>query len=388
MKELRVGLVGAGFMGKAHSNAYRAVSFFFPDLGVKPVMQAICDIDVKLARQRAADWGWQSVERSYKKLCARDDIDVVDVCTPNVNHLPVVLEAAKCGKPILCEKPLAKDAAEARKMVRAAQRARIVNMVSHNYRRCPAVTLAKQMIDAGEIGEVFHFRGTYLQDWIVDPKFPLVWRLRKPLTGSGALGDLVAHSMDLALYLVGKLDSVAAATQTFIKERPLLSAATGGLGAAARRGKTGKVTVDDAAIVLGRFRDSVALATFEATRFALGRRNQNRFEINGSKGSLAWDLERLNELDFYNDRDPKGRQGFRTILATDATHPYMTAYWPAAHNLGYEHSTINTVRDFLEAVARKNRRIRPNFEDGLYVNAAMDAVLEADKAKKWVKVRA
>ncbi len=387
MKELNIGLVGAGFMGKAHSNAYRAVSFFFPDLGVKPVMKAICDIDVSLAKQRASDWGWESVERSYKRLCARDDIDVVDICTPNVNHLPVVLEAAKNRKPILCEKPLAKDAAEARKMLRAVKKARVVHMVSHNYRRCPAVSLAKEMIDAGEIGEVFHFRGTYLQDWIVDPKFPLVWRLQKPKAGSGALGDLVAHSMDLALFLVGKLDSVAAAVQTFIKERPLLSAATGGLGAAARRGRKGKVTVDDAAIVLGRFRDSDAIATFEATRFALGRRNQNCFEVNGSKGSLAWDLERMNELEFYNDRDRTGRQGFRTILATDPSHPYMEAYWPPAHNIGYEHSTVNTVRDFLEAVVRR-RKIRPNFEDGLYVNAAMDAVLEAARSKKWARVRA
>ncbi len=389
MKTVNIGLVGAGFMGKAHSNAYRAVSFFFPDVKAKPVMKTICDVDVGLAKQRMQDWGWESYERSYKKLCARDDIDVIDICTPNVNHLPVVLEAARAGKPMLCEKPLGKDASEARQMLRAVEKAGVVHMVSHNYRRCPAVSLARKMIDGGAVGDIYHFRGTYLQDWIVDPQFPLVWRLQKRLAGSGALGDLVAHSVDLALYLVGEVSSVAATVETFIKQRPLPEQVTGGLRArGAGRGKRkGKVTVDDAAIVLARFKDAPAIATFEATRFALGRRNQNRFEINGSKGSLAWDLERMNELEYYDGAAPEGRQGFKTILATDATHPYMQAYWPPAHNLGYEHSTINTVYDFLNAVAAK-KIPKPNFEDGLIVNAVMDAVLAAAKSKRWERVRA
>jgi len=386
MKLVNVGLIGAGFMGKAHSNAYRAVSFFFPDLEVKPVMKVICDIDKKLADQRAADWGWQQSDRSYKRVCARQDIDLIDICTPNVAHLPVVLEAAKQHKDILCEKPLARNAAEARKMAQAVKAAKVINMVSHNYRRCPAVSLAKEMIGEGVLGDIYHFRGTYLQDWIVDPNFPLVWRLQKPLTGSGALGDLVAHSVDLALYLVGQVSSVAAALQTFIKERPKLGAVTGGLGAAAKKGQMGRVTVDDAAIVLARFENGLTIGTFEATRFAPGRRNQNRFEINGSKGSLAWDLERMNELDWYDHTARAGRQGFKTILATDASHPYMKAYWPAAHNIGYEHSTINTVRDLLEALGtRKNPR--PNFEDGVYVNAVMDAIEKAAKTKHWERVR-
>lgn len=389
MKTVNIGLVGAGFMGKAHSNAYRAVPFFFPDVKVKPVMKCICDVDVPLAKQRMQDWGWESCERSYKKLCARDDIDVIDICTPNVGHLPMVLEAAKAGKPILCEKPLAKDAKEARQMLRAVEKAGVVHMVSHNYRRCPAVSLAREMIAQGAVGDIFHFRGTYLQDWIADPDFPLLWRLQKRLAGSGALGDLVAHSMDLALYLVGELSTVAAAVETFIKERPLPEEVTGGLRArgSKRARRKGKVTVDDAAIVLARFKDAPTIATFEATRFARGRRNQNRFEINGSNGSLAWDLERMNELEYYDATDPEGRQGFKTILATDASHPYMAAYWPPAHNIGYEHSTINTVYDFLNAVAAK-KVPSPNFRDGLLVNAAMDAVLAAAKSKKWERVRA
>jgi predicted dehydrogenase len=389
MKTLNIGLVGAGFMGKAHSNAYRAVSFFFPDMKAKPVMKCVCDLDLGLAKQRMADWGWESCEKSYKKLIARDDIDVIDVCTPNVSHLPVVLEAAKAGKPILCEKPLAKDTQEAKQMLRAVEKAGVVHMVSHNYRRCPAVSLAKEMIDEGAVGEIFHFRGAYLQDWIVDPEFPLVWRLQKHLAGSGALGDLVAHSVDLALYLVGPVSSVSAAVETFIKERPLLEEATGGLRArgSKRAQKKGKVTVDDAAMVLARFKDSSAIGTFEATRFAPGRRNQNRFEINGSKGSLAWDLERMNELEYYDATAPEGRQGFKTILATDGSHPYMQAYWPPAHNIGYEHSTVNTVYDFLNAVATK-KAVRPNFEDGLIVNATMDAVLASAKSKKWETVKA
>jgi len=334
MKTVNIGLVGAGFMGKAHSNAYRAVPFFFPDVKAKPVMKCVCDVDVALAKQRMQDWGWESCERSYNKLIARDDIDVIDVCTPTVS-------------------------------------------------------LAKEMIDKGAVGDIFHFRGTYLQDWIVDPDFPLVWRLQKRLAGSGALGDLVAHSVDLALYLVGEVSSVSAAVETFIKERPLQEEATGGLRArgSKRAKKKGKVTVDDAAIVLARFKDSSAIATFEATRFALGRRNQNRFEINGSKGSLAWDVERMNELEYYDATAPEGRQGFKTILATDASHPYMGAYWPPAHNLGYEHSTINTVYDFLNAVATK-KTPKPNFEDGLIVNATMDAVLAAARSKKWERVKA
>lgn len=384
-KTINVGLVGAGFMGKAHSNAYRAVPFFFPDLGVQPVMKAICDVDKKLAQQRMVDWGWESCETSVKKLVARDDIDLIDCLTPNNVHLEVVLAAAAARKAILCEKPLGNSAAEAKKMAAAVKKAGVINMVSHNYRRCPAVSLAKQMIEAGELGDIYHIRATYLQDWIVDPEFPLVWRLQKKIAGAGALGDLTAHSLDLALFLIGEVDSVSAAVETFVKERPLGGPMKG--LTAETQGGLGKVTVDDAAIVLARFKNRPTLGTFEATRFALGRRNQNRFEINGSKGSLVWDLERMNELEFYNNLDPKGRQGFRTILATDGSHPYMQAYWPPAHNLGYEHSTINTVRDLLEGIA-KGKSPAPTFEDGAKVNAVMDAVLEAAKSKQWVKVKA
>ncbi|MFQ6097026.1 MAG: Gfo/Idh/MocA family protein [Armatimonadota bacterium] len=387
MKMLNVGLVGAGFMGKAHSNAYRAVPFFFPDLPAKPVRKVICDNVKDLAVQRASDWEWEDWTTSYKRMVQRDDVDVVDICTPNVNHLEVVLAAAEAGKHILCEKPLARTADEAKKMAKAVEKAGVINMVSHNYRRCPAVSLAKKMIDNGDLGEIYHFRATYLQDWIVDPNFPLVWRLKKHLAGSGALGDLVAHSVDLALYLVGEIDSLSATVETFIKERPVLEESARGLRGSAKGGrKMGKVTVDDAAIVLARFKNGTTIGTFEATRFALGRRNQNRFEINGSKGSLVWDLERMNELQYYNDRDPAGCQGFKTILATDPTHPYMEAYWPPAHNLGYEHSTINTVRDFLEAVATR-KPAAPDFEDGVKVNAALDTVLKAAKSKKWERVR-
>ncbi|MDQ3856217.1 MAG: Gfo/Idh/MocA family oxidoreductase, partial [Chloroflexota bacterium] len=289
MAEIGVGLVGYKFMGKAHSNAYRQVRAFF-DVDPMPRMVAICGRDEAGVSAAAKQMGWEGYETDYHRLLERDDIGLIDVSTPGNTHFEVVMAAVEAGKHVICEKPLANTLDEARQMTEAANRAGVINMVNFNYRRAPAVQLAKQLIDSGRIGTIRHWRAVYLQDWIIDTEFPLVWRLQKELAGSGALGDLGAHIVDLAHFLVGPIAEVSGATETFIKERPTLAASDAGLGATAGA-ERGQVTVDDAAIALARF-ESGALGTFEATRFANGRKNYNSFEINGSEGSLVWNLER------------------------------------------------------------------------------------------------
>ena len=281
--------------------------------------------------------GWEGYETDWRKLVAREDIDLVDITTPNRTHRDIAVAAAQAGKHVFCEKPLVMNLAEAKEMLAAVEEAGVKHMVNFNYRRCPAVGLAKEMIEAGELGEIYHWRAAYLQDWIVDPEFPLVWRLRKQVAGSGSLGDLAAHSIDLARYLVGEIEEVVAMAQTFIKERPLPTAMA---GISAEAGEErGEVTVEDAAAFMAWFENGV-FGTFEATRFALGRRNCNRFEINGSKGSLVFNMERMNELLYYSQEDTKGRQGFRRIQATDPSHPYMEAWWLPGHIIGYEHTSL------------------------------------------------
>ncbi len=384
-KEVGIGLIGYAFMGKTHSNAYRQVGRFF-EPEAKPVMRAICGRNEENVRKAADKLGWQSYETDFRKLIERPDIDIIDIGAPGNEHKEMAILAAQAGKTILCEKPLGNTLPEAREMLAAAEKAKIVNMVCFNYRRVPAIALAKQMIEDGTLGEIYHFRATYLQDWIVDPNFPLVWRLRKEIAGSGSLGDLGAHLIDTAQYLVGSITSLSALTETFIKERPLQAAATGdeGLGGFKASEEMGQVTVDDAALFLARFQNG-AVGTFEATRFALGRKNHNSFEINGSKGSIVFNFQQMNELEYYDNADREGRQGFRTIQASESVHPYMSAYWPVGHIIGYEHTFINTILDLLNAHAR-GEQVHADFRDGAQVNAVLDTIESAAASQKWENV--
>jgi predicted dehydrogenase len=381
-RKINVGLIGFGFMGKAHSNAYRQVARFF-DMKAEPRMKVICGLGVKDVKHAAEQYGWDEYTTEWPEVIARSDIDMIDICVPGNLHHPIGVAAAKAGKAVLCEKPLANTLSEAREMQRAAAKAGVPNGVSHNYRRAPAVSLAKRIIDEGKLGTIYHFRGTYLQDWIVDPKFPLVWRLDRKITGSGALGDLGAHVIDLARFLVGEIESISATMETFIKERPTLAETTGGLSAKAGR-KNAKVTVDDAIIALARFKNG-ALGTIEATRFAPGRRNYNRFEINGSKGSLAFNLERMNELEVYFEDQPADARGFRTVQVTEGVHPYVGAWWPAGHIIGYEHTFVHTIYDFVTSLA-SGKPFSPSFADGVACQAILDTVEKAAASKKWEKV--
>jgi predicted dehydrogenase len=315
-KTVNVGLIGTKFMGKAHSNGYLKVAKFF-DVEPQPVMKAICGRHVEETAEFAKRFGWESYETDWRKLCQRADIDVVDVATPGNLHHAMSMAAAEAGKHVFCEKPLALNLKEAREMLAAVRKAGVVSMVNFNYRCCPALALARQMIEAGEIGEVRHFRATYLQDWLVDPKFPMNWRMRKETTGTGASGDLNAHLIDMARYLVGDISEVVGMNKTFITERPA-EGRSAGLTATAGQG-TEKVTVDDATLFLAKFK-SGALGSFEATRMAPGRKNHNRIEVNGSRGTLVFNFEEMNTLEFYNCADPPGRQGFRHIMATDGVH--------------------------------------------------------------------
>src|SRR5689334_13692221 len=321
MSEIGVGLVGYKFMGRAHSNAYRQVAHFF-DVDPTPRMVAVCGRDEADVKEAAEKLGWEGYETDYHALVRRPDIGIVDVSTPGDTHKDVVLAALAAGKHVLCEKPLANSLDEAREMLAAANNAGVVAMVNFNYRRVPAVTFAKQLIESGAIGQIRHWRAVYLQDWINDPNFPLVWRLRREVAGSGALGDIAAHITDLALYLVGPIAEVVGTMDTFIKERPVETVSSGGAGLEAAAGQEmGEVTVDDSTTFLALFA-SGATGTFEATRLAPGRRNHNSFEINGEKGTIWFDLERLNELNVFLTEDREGLQGFRTINVTEGAHPY------------------------------------------------------------------
>ena len=374
MKEIGVALIGYNFMGRAHSNAWRQVGpFFNPRL--KPRLKVICGRNAPAVLAAAGSLGWEESATDWREVIKRRDIDLVDICTPGDSHAEIAIAAVRAGKAVLCEKPLANTVRDASAMLAAATKAGVVHMLCHNYRRAPAVMLAKQIIKEGRLGRIYHYRGTYLQDWIVDPDFPLVWRLRKEIAGSGALGDLAAHSIDLARFLVGEIAEVTAALETFVKERPIEG----------QPRRKGKVTVDDASAAVVRFKNG-ALGTIEATRMAPGRKNYNRFEINGSLGSLAFDLERLNELQVFFRSDPGDVQGFRTVLATDPEHhSYVKAWWPAGHALGYEHTFVHTIYDLLEAIAEK-KVPRPNFEDGLANQRVLAAMEKAANTRRWVRV--
>jgi predicted dehydrogenase len=370
--EIGVGLVGYRFMGRAHSNAYRQVGRFF-DLELSPRMRAICGRDEVGVRDAAATLGWEGYETDYHQLLERGDIDLVDVATPGNTHHEIAIAAFEAGKHVVCEKPLANTLDEAGEMLEAARRAGMTNMVCFNYRRAPAVQLAKKLIEEGRLGEIRHWRAVYLQDWILDPEFPLAWRLRKELAGSGALGDIGAHIVDLAHFLVGPIEEVVGTAETFIRERPLEEAS----------GATGEVTVDDAAAFLARFENG-AMGTFEATRLAPGRKNHNSFEINGSTGSLIFDLELMNELEVYFEDDPPETKGFRTVMVTEPEHPYVGAWWPPGHIIGYEHTFVHTIKDLLDGIAA-GESPAPTFEDGYRCQAVLDAVERSAQSGGWVR---
>jgi predicted dehydrogenase len=372
-RTLNVGLIGYNFMGKAHSNAWRQVSHFF-GLPVDVRLGEICGRNRSAVERARKKLGWERSVVDWRDVVGDPAIDIVDICTPNDSHCEIAVAAAKNGKAILCEKPLARTLDEAKRMVAAVTKARVPNMVCYNYRRVPAIGLAKQMIDQGEIGEIFHFRARYAQDWIVDPNFPLVWRLQSKIAGSGALGDILSHVVDLARYLVGEFKEVSATIETFVKHRPLKA---GGR-------KKGRVTVDDAVAMIGRFRNG-ALASLEATRFAPGRKNSMMFEINGGDGSLFFDLEEMNHLKFFSRRDPEDRQGFRDILVTDPSQPYIKSWWPPGHIIGYEHTFVHTIADLVKAIVN-TRAIEPSFEEGLRNQEILGGIAKSAMTRRPVAV--
>lgn len=366
--KLNVALIGYKFMGKAHSNAWRQVGRFF-ETPFEPVMKVICGRDEEGVKRAGEKFGWEEYATSWEEVVARKDIDIVDVCTPGDTHMPIVVAAAEAKKTILCEKPLANTVDEAERMLAAARANGIIHMVCHNYRRVPAIALARELIDEGRIGQIHHYRGTYLQDWLVNPEFPRLWRLQKSKAGSGALGDLASHSIDLARYLVGEITEVSGLLKTFVAERPVEAGSA----------TLAPVDVDDASLSLVKF-DQGAIGSIEATRFATGRKNYNRFEINGSRGSISFDLERLNELDVYIEEGPNS--GFRTINVTQPDHPYGKAWWPRGHIIGYEHTFTHTVLDLLNAIAKQDLPT-PNFEDGVRNQRVLEAIERASVSRQW-----
>lgn len=381
-----VGIVGYSFMGRAHSHAWRSAGAFF-DLPLRPVMTALVGRDSAKAHAAAAEQGWRDVETDYKALLSRDDIDVVDICTPGDTHPEIAIAALDAGKHVLCEKPLANSVAEADAMAAAAERAAargVRSMVGFNYRRVPALAMAHRLVSQGLLGTVRHVRAQYLQDFLADPDFPLVWRLQRERAGSGALGDIGAHIVDLAQHLTGQhITGVSGMLETFIGERPLATASD---GLAASGGlQRGPVTVDDAALFTARF-DNGAIGSFEATRMAVGRKNAMRIEINGSDASVAFDFESMNELQFYDHTERAETAGFRRILVTEPGHPYMAGWWPPGHLIGYEHSFTHEVKDFVEAVAAGTGPA-PSFADGLRVQRVLAAVeASAANASIWTSV--
>jgi predicted dehydrogenase len=376
MNKLRIGMIGYGFMARAHSNAYRKVANFF-ELRRKPVLQVACARNEASAKAFASTWGYEAIETDWKKLVRRDDIDAVDICAPNNLHCEIAVAAAEAGKMILCEKPLAMDVEQGRRMVEAVAKAKVPNMVWYNYRRIPAVTLAKELVEEGRLGRIFHFRAKFLQDWTMSADLPQggqgLWRLDVAAAGSGVTGDLLAHCIDTARWLNGEVDQVSAMTETFIKER--------------KHNLTGKVEpvgIDDACAFLARFKNG-SLATFESTRYARGHKAQYVFEMNGEDASVAWDLHDLHRLDYFDHRDTGRLRGWRSIHVTDGDHPYMSHWWVPGLQIGYEHSFVHGVADFLAGL-ETGKPVQPDFADALLTQRVCQAVLESARHGKWVKV--
>ena len=385
-KTFRVGMIGYRFMGKAHSNAWRQAPHFFP-LKANVELHTICGRDAAGVEAARASLGWEHASTDWRAVINSPDIDIVDINTPNDSHAEIAIAAAQAGKHVLCEKPLALNVAQCKAMLDAAKKGKVVHMVCHNYRRIPAVAQARKMIDEGAIGQIYHYYARYAQDWIVDPNFPLVWRLQKGVSGSGSHGDINAHIIDLGRYLVGEFKEVCGLMHTFIKQRPLADQGGKGDGLGAKGSKKmGKVTVDDASMFIGRFANG-ALANLEATRFALGRKNHIEIEVNGSKGSLHFDFEDMNRLKFFDNTLPSDRQGFRDILVTQpgGVHPYVGQWWPPGHIIGYEHTFVHTIADFVNACV-KGKSVQPTFEDGMRNQRVLEAAEESAKKRQWVKV--
>lgn len=381
MDKIGIALIGKKFMGRAHTHAFTDLPLFF-DTGVEVEKKVLCARDEKVG-EIARRWGWEKWTADWNDIIDDPEVDLVDIAAPSSIHAKVAVAAAKAGKHIFCEKPLALTLEDAREMVRAAEETGVINMIGFTYRRVPAVALAKRLIEEGRIGEIYHFRGIYQQDWLVDPGFPLVWRLQKDEAGYGSLGDLGAHVIDLARYLVGEIDEVSAMTETFITKRPKPSFVDG-LSAIAGN-ETGEVNVDDAAAFMARFRDKKTMGYFEMTRYGSGHRNQNRIEINGSKGSIIFNMERMYELEYYNNADDPHVQGFRRIQVGEASHPYMENWWPAGHTIGYGETFVNQAYDLIMAI-KEGKKACPDFRDGLACQLVLDAAERSASTRCWEKI--
>ncbi|RCS40443.1 gfo/Idh/MocA family oxidoreductase [Bremerella cremea] len=376
-KQLRVGLVGYGFMGRTHSNGYKRVPDFFPELEYQPVLKAVCGRSEEKTKAFAEQWGYESYETDWEKMIARDDIDAIDICTPNDTHAPISIAAAKAGKMVLCEKPIGRTAAEGEEMVKAVEDAGVANTIWYNYRRLPAVSLAKKIIDSGKLGRIFHYRANFLQDWTISAELPQggagLWRLDATAAGSGVTGDLLAHCIDTALWLNGSIKDVNAMTETFIKER--VHTATGEKQA---------VTIDDACTFFCHFENG-SLGLFESTRYARGHKALYTFEINGENASIRWDLHDLNKLEYFDHADESEVRGWRTIHITDGDHPYMDHWWVPGLCIGYEHSFVHQVADFLKSL-EDGKPCEPTFRSALETAKVCDAVLASAAEKCWKDV--
>ncbi|MFP4500118.1 MAG: Gfo/Idh/MocA family protein [Candidatus Hydrogenedentota bacterium] len=372
-KKLNIGMIGYGFMGRAHTNAYRQAPKFF-DLPYEPVLKAACARSKDDIQAFADNWGYERIETDWQALVARDDIDAVDICTPNNYHHDIAVAAAQAGKMVLCEKPLAMDVAEGREMVEAVEKAGVANMVWYNYRRVPAVTLAKQLIDEGRLGRIFHYRAVFLQDYTIAADLPQggtgLWRLEGASAGSGVTGDLLAHCIDTAIWLNGSIDTVTAMTEIFVKEREH-----------AEKGKVEPVTIDDACAFLGRFKNG-SLATFESTRYARGHKALYTFEINGEHASIHWDLHDLHRLNYFDHRDDSIVRGWRSVHVTDGDMPYMDHWWVPGLQIGFEHSFIHGVADFIQGLDSGDPA-HPTFRDALETQAVCEAVLKSAESGSW-----
>ena len=377
MQKLNIAIVGCGFMGRTHSNAFRRVTNFF-DTPFRPVLKTICARNVEKAQAFAARWGFEGIETDWRRLMDDREIDLIDIASPNDTHAEIALAAAKAGKMVLCEKPLGRNPSESEAMVQAVEEAKVPNMVWYNYRRVPAVMLAKQLIDEGRLGRIFHYRTVFLQDWTISSDLPQggegLWRLDASVAGSGVTGDLLAHNIDTALWLNGGIDEVTAMTETFIKTRKH-----------SLTGKDEPVKIDDASAFLARFQNG-SLATFEATRYARGHKALYTFEINGEKASIIWDLHDLHRLQYFDHGDVSKLRGWRSIHVTDTEHPYMKQWWVPGLQIGYEHTFIHQVADFLGRLG-DGKAASPTFREALATDYVTAAVLESAASKSWVKVR-
>lgn len=375
--ELRIGLIGCGFMGRTHTNGYKRVSDFFPDLTYRPVLKAVCSRNKDKVQAFANQWGYESVETDWKVLIARDDIDAVDICAPNNMHAEIAIAAAAAGKMILCEKPLARTLDEAELMVKAIEKAGVKNTVWYNYRRVPAVTLAKQIIDSGKLGKIFHYRANFLQDWTINADLPqggeALWRLDIDAAGSGVTGDLLAHCIDTAIWLNGGIKDVSAMTETFIKER--MHQLTG---------KIEKVEIDDACLFHCHFNNG-SLGLFESTRYARGHKALYTFEINGEHASIRWDLHDLNRLEYFDHADDSIVRGWRSIHVTDGDQPYMNKWWVPGLSIGYEHTFVHQVADFLKSL-EKGETCSPTFQEALETQKVCQAVIESATSRSWKNI--